>query len=151
LFITDPYTSHMRVYVLNGVNLDMLGRRDPAHYGSLTLPELEGKVREWGEALGLEVDCRQTNAEGEYVGWIHDALDNADGVIVNPGAWTHYSYAIHDALELLEVPIVEVHLSDVEAREEFRRISVVRELAALTISGNGPDGYREALEFLAEQ
>ena len=141
----------MAIYVLHGVNLDMLGRRDPAHYGSLTLPELEGNVMECGDALGLEVDCRQTNAESQYVELLHEALDSADAVIVNPGAWTHYNYAIRDALELLEVPIVEVHLSDVEARDEFRRISVVRELAALTISGNGPDGYREALEFLAEQ
>ena len=141
----------MRVLVLHGVNLDMLGRRDPAHYGSLTLPELEGKVREWGEELGLEVDCRQTNAESQYVEWLHEALDSADAVIVNPGAWTHYNYAIRDALELLQVPIVEVHLSNIEAREEFRRISVVRDLAALTVMGKGPDGYREALEFLAEQ
>ena len=141
----------MRVYVLNGVNLDMLGRRDPAQYGSATLPELERKVREWGEALELEVDCRQTNAESQYVEWLHEALDSADAVIVNPGAWTHYSYAIRDALELLQIPIVEVHLSNIEAREEFRSISVVRDLAALTVMGKGPDGYREALEFLAEQ
>ncbi len=141
----------MRVYVLNGVNLDMLGRRDPAHYGSLTLPELEGRIREWAEALGLEVDCRQTNAESQYVEWLHEALDGADAVIVNPGAWTHYSYAIRDALELLEVPIVEVHLSDIEAREEFRRTSVVRDVAALTVMGKGPQGYREALEFLSKQ
>jgi 3-dehydroquinate dehydratase-2 len=141
----------MRVYVLNGVNLDMLGRRDPVHYGSLTLPELEGKVGEWGEALGLEVDCRQTNAESQYVEWLHEALDGADAVIVNPGAWTHYSYAIRDALELLEVPIVEVHLSNIEAREEFRRISVVRDVVALTVMGKGPQGYREALEFLSKQ
>jgi 3-dehydroquinate dehydratase-2 len=141
----------MRVYVLNGVNLDMLGRRDPAQYGSLTLPELEGKIREWGAVLGLEVDCRQTNAEGEYVDWIHEALDSAGAVIVNPGAWTHYSYAIRDALELLQIPIIEVHLSNIELREEFRRVSVVRDLAALTVTGKGPDGYREALEFLSKQ
>jgi 3-dehydroquinate dehydratase-2 len=139
----------MRVLVLNGVNLDMLGRRDPVHYGELTLPELEGRLREWGEELGLEVECRQTNAEGEYVGWIHAALDSADGVIVNPGAWTHYSYAIRDALELLQIPVVEVHLSNVEAREEFRRHSVVREVATATIAGKGADGYREALVLLA--
>jgi 3-dehydroquinate dehydratase-2 len=139
----------MRVYVLNGVNLNMLGRRDPAHYGTLTLPELEGRIREWGEALGLDIVCRQTNAESEYVEWIQEALDSADAVVVNPAAWTHYSYAIRDALELLPLPIVEVHLSNVEAREEFRRVSVVRDLAALTVSGKGPDGYREALEFLA--
>jgi 3-dehydroquinate dehydratase-2 len=141
----------MRVYVLNGVNLDMLGRRDPAHYGSLTLPELEGKIREWAEKLGLEVDCRQTNAESQYVEWLHEALDSADAVIVNPGAWTHYSYAIRDALELLEVPIVEVHLSNIEAREEFRRTSVLRDVAAMTVMGKGPEGYREALEFLSKQ
>jgi len=141
----------MRVYVLNGVNLDMLGRRDPEHYGVLTLPELEGRIREWGEQLGLEVVCRQTNAEGEYITWLHEALDVADGVIVNPGAWTHYSYAIRDALELLHQPVVEVHLSNIDAREEFRRASVVRDLAALTIMGKGADGYREALEFLSKQ
>jgi len=141
----------MRVYVLNGVNLNMLGRRDPEHYGALTLPELEGKIREWGEALGLEVVCRQTNAESEYVEWIQEALDSADAVIVNPAAWTHYSYAVRDALELLSIPIVEVHLSNIEAREEFRRVSVVRDLAALTVMGKGPEGYREALEYLSKQ
>ena len=141
----------MRIFVLHGVNLDTLGRRDPEHYGVITLPELEGKIGEWAEELGLEVDCRQTNFEGQYVEWLHEALDGADGVIVNPGAWTHYSYAIRDALELLEVPVVEVHLSDVDAREEWRRISVVRDLAALTVMGKGPDGYREALEFLVKR
>ena len=141
----------MRIYVLHGVNLDTLGRRDPAHYGVITLPELEGKIKEWGEALGLEVVCRQTNFEGEYVEWLHEALDGADGVIVNPGAWTHYSYAIRDALELLEVPVVEVHLSNIDSREEWRRISVVRDVAVLTVMGKGPDGYREALEFLSKR
>ncbi|MGA9761958.1 MAG: type II 3-dehydroquinate dehydratase [Gaiellaceae bacterium] len=139
----------MLVYVLHGVNLDTLGRRDPGHYGVITLPELEGKVREWAEQLGLEVDCRQTNFEGQYVEWIHEALDGADGVIVNPGAWTHYSYAIRDALDLLSVPVVEVHLSNIDAREQWRRISVVRDVAAKTVKGKGPNGYREALEFLA--
>ena len=141
----------MRIYVLHGVNLDTLGRRDPTHYGVITLPELEGKIKEWGEALGLEVVCRQTNFEGEYVEWLHEALDGADGVIVNPGAWTHYSYAIRDALELLEMPVVEVHLSNIDSREEWRRISVVRDVAALTVMGKGPDGYREALEFLSKR
>jgi 3-dehydroquinate dehydratase-2 len=141
----------VRILVLNGVNLDTLGRRDPIHYGVITLPELEGRIREWAEELGLEVDCRQTNFEGAYVEWLHEALDSADGVIVNPGAWTHYSYAIRDALELLEVPVVEVHLSDVDAREEWRRISVVRDVAAKTVTGKGPDGYREALAFLSGQ
>jgi 3-dehydroquinate dehydratase-2 len=138
----------MAVLVLNGVNLDMLGRRDPAHYGTLTLAELEQRVRGWGEELGVEVECLQTNSEQQYVEWIHGALDGVEGVIVNPGAWTHYSYAIRDALELLSVPVVEVHLSDIESREEFRRHSVVRDVATATISGKGVDGYREALTVI---
>ena len=139
----------MQVLVLNGVNLDTLGRRDPRIYGGLSLNELETKVYEWTHALDITARCRQTNSEGEYIGWIHDAYDDVDAVIVNPGAWSHYSYAIRDALELLEVPIVEVHLSNIEAREQWRRHSVVSELAAHRVIGKGPDGYREALEFLA--
>ena len=139
----------MQVAVLNGVNLNVLGRRDPGVYGSFTLAELESSVYRWAGELGLTARCRQTNSEGEYVEWCHDALDWADAVIANPGAWSHYSYAIHDALELFEVPIVEVHLSNVDEREDWRRQSVVTELAAHRIVGKGPDGYREALEFLA--
>ena len=139
----------MRVAVLNGVNLDVLGRRDPSHYGRLTLSELETRIYDWAKPLGIAAQCRQTNSEGQYVDWCHDALDWADGVIANPGAWTHYSYAIRDALELLDVPLVEVHLSNVEEREEWRRHSVIAELAARRIVGKGPDGYREALAFLA--
>src|SRR4029450_8530096 len=101
--------------------------------------------------LGCNVRCRQTNHEGEYVGWCHDAFDWADGVIVNPGAWSHYSYAIRDALELLQAPIVEVHLSNIEEREEWRRTSVLSDLAAKRVLGKGPDGYREALEFLVRE
>ena len=140
----------MRVAVLNGVNLDVLDRRDPALYGGLTLNQLETRIYEWARSFGLSADCRQTNQEGLYVAWCHDALDWAGGVVVNPGAWTHYSYAIHDALELFTVPIVEVHLSNVEDREEWRRHSVIAELAAKRILGKGPEGYREALEFLAD-
>jgi 3-dehydroquinate dehydratase-2 len=140
----------MRVLVLHGVNLDMLGRRDPKVYGRITLRELEQQIVEWAADLELDVTCKQTNAEGLYVEWIHDACDWAEGVIVNPGAWTHYSYAIHDALELLSVPLVEVHLSAIEQREEFRRHSVVADLASLRVTGKGPEGYREALEFLKE-
>jgi len=138
----------MQVLVLNGVNLDVLARRDANLYGGLSLDELETRIYEWAAQLGCQVRCRQTNNEGEYVEWCHDALDGADGVIVNPGAWSHYSYAIHDALDLLRVPIVEVHLSDVERREEWRRQSVIADLAAKRIVGKGPDGYREALEFI---
>jgi 3-dehydroquinate dehydratase II len=141
----------MQVAVLNGVNLNVLGRRDPELYGSFTLAELESQIYKWAKELDLTVRCRQTNSEGEYVGFCHDALDWADGVVVNPGAWSHYSYAIRDALELLTVPIVEVHLSNVDEREEWRRHSVVTELAAHRVIGKGPDGYREALRLLARQ
>jgi 3-dehydroquinate dehydratase-2 len=141
----------VQVVVLNGVNLDVVGRRDPALYGGITLDELETRIYEWASQLGCHVRCRQTNNEGEYVDWCHDALDWADGVVVNPGAWTHYSYAIRDALELLAVPIVEVHLSDVTKREEWRRHSVIGDLAAKRIIGRGPDGYREALEFICKE
>ena len=140
----------MQILVLNGVNLDVLGRRDPELYGGLSLNELETRIYEWASELSVSVRCRQTNSEGEYIGWIHDAYGDVDGVIVNPGAWSHYSYAIHDALELLRVPIVEVHLSNIEQRKEkWRHHSVVSELAARRVIGKGPDGYREALEFLA--
>jgi 3-dehydroquinate dehydratase-2 len=140
----------VRIVVLNGVNLDEIGRRDPAVYGGVTGNELETRIYRWAKDLALTVECKQTNHEGEYVNWCHEALDWADGVIVNPGAWSHYSYAIHDALELFTVPIVEVHLSNIDEREEWRRYSVVGSLAAKRILGKGPDGYREALEYLKE-
>ena len=138
----------MLVGVLNGVNLNTLGRRDPAVYGALSLSELESQIREWGEELGCEILCRQTNSEGEYVDWCQELGGSADGLIVNPGAWSHYSYAIHDALELARGPVVEVHLSDIESREKWRRHSVLAELVAHRVIGKGPDGYKEALEFL---
>jgi 3-dehydroquinate dehydratase-2 len=138
------------VVVLNGVNLDVLGRRDVALYGGLTQSELETRIYRWGEELGLTVECRQTNHEGEYVEWCHDALDWADGAVLNPAAWTHYSYAIRDAVELFQVPVVEVHLSNVDEREEWRRHSVIAELASRRIIGKGPEGYHEALVFLKE-
>jgi len=139
----------VQVVVLNGVNLDMLGQRDPVVYGGLTLNELETQIYAWAHELALTVRCRQTNSEGEYVDWIHGAYGEADGVVVNPGAWSHYSYAIHDALELLTVPIVEVHLSQIEQREAWRRHSVIAGLAAHRVLGQGPAGYREALRYLA--
>ena len=140
----------MRVVVLNGVNLDVIGRRDPEVYGGLNIRQLESKIFEWAIELELNVKCRQTNSEGEYVDWCHEALDWADGVIVNPGAWTHYSYAIRDAVELFDVPVVEVHLSNIDQREEWRRKSVISDLTAKRVIGKGPDGYREALTYLAE-
>lgn len=141
----------MRVLVLNGVNLNILGRRNPEIYGGLTIAELESRIYDWGRELELAVNCRQTNNEGEFVKWCHDAYDNTDGLVLNPGAWTHYAWSIHDALEPLEIPIVEVHLSNVEAREEWRRTSVIADLVSTRILGKGPDGYREALAYLKEQ
>lgn len=140
----------MRVIVLNGVNLNILGRRDPKLYGGLTIAELEGRIYEWGRELELTVQCRQTNMEGEFVKWCHDAHDNTDGMIVNPGAWSHYAWSIHDALEPLTIPIVEVHLSNVDEREDWRRASVIGDLAAIRIVGQGPDGYRLGLQYLKE-
>ncbi|MDQ4030054.1 MAG: 3-dehydroquinate dehydratase [Actinomycetota bacterium] len=140
----------MRIHVLNGVNLDVLGRRDPELYGGISLSELETRIYEWGAELGVTVRCRQTNSEGDYVGWCHDAIDRTDGLIVNPGAWTHYSWAIRDALELVQAPVVEVHLSNIEEREEWRRFSVLTDVVAHRILGKGPDGYREALAYLVE-
>jgi 3-dehydroquinate dehydratase-2 len=141
----------VRIVVLNGVNLDVVGRRDPEVYGGITLSELETRIYEWAAELGSTVRCRQTNHEGEFVDWCHDALDWADAVILNPGAWGHYSWAIHDAVELFTVPVVEVHLSDVNAREEWRRFTVLEGLVTERIVGKGPAGYREALEFLARK
>jgi 3-dehydroquinate dehydratase-2 len=141
----------VRVTVLNGVNLDVLGRRDPDVYGDVSHKELETRVYRWAEELGINVQIRQTNHEGQYVEWCHAALDWAEGVVANPAAWTHYSYAVRDALELFTVPLVEVHLSNVDEREEWRRHSVIADLAAKRIIGKGPDGYRQALHFLAEQ
>jgi 3-dehydroquinate dehydratase-2 len=139
------------VAVLNGVNLDVLADRDASIYGGLGLSELETQIYEWAGELNCRVRCFQTNHEGQYVEWCHDARSWADGVIVNPGAWSHYSYAIRDALELLTVPIVEVHLSDIEKREEWRSRSVLSGVVAKRIVGKGPDGYREALVFLAHK
>jgi len=138
----------VRVLVLNGVNLDIVGRRDPALYGGLTIAELESRIYEWGRSLELTVQCRQTNDEGEFVKWCHDAHNTLDGLVVNPGAWTHYAWSIHDALETLTIPVVEVHLSNVDEREEWRRKSVVADLVATRFVGQGPDGYRMALEYL---
>jgi 3-dehydroquinate dehydratase-2 len=137
-----------RVEVLHGANLDLLGSRDPEHYGTFTLAELQFKVKRFAGELGLETAFFQTNSEGEFIEHLHRLPEIADGALINAGAWTHYSYAIRDALELAGVPAVEVHLSDVGAREEWRRHSVFEGLVAGVVSGRGPDGYREALELL---
>ena len=138
-----------RVAVLHGVNFDALERRDPEIYGGLSLSELERRISDWAHELRLEPIFFQTNAEGEFCEYLHRSADLADAVIVNAGAWTHYSRAIADALELTGLPAVEVHLSDVEARDEWRRLSVFDGLVLAKVAGKGPDGYREALELLA--
>jgi 3-dehydroquinate dehydratase-2 len=139
----------VRIAVLNGANLGALAYRDPSLYGGLSYQELETRVYEWARALELSVRCFQTNHEGAYIDWCHEALSWADGVVANPGAWTHYSYAIRDALELFSCPIVEVHLSNVEARVEWRRHSVIADVVSHRVVGEGPEGYRTALQFLA--
>jgi 3-dehydroquinate dehydratase II len=139
----------VRIDVLNGVNLDVIGRRDPDVYGGIGISELETRIYEWAAELGCTVRCRQTNHEGVYVAWCHDALDRTDGLVVNPAAWTHYSWAIRDAIELVAAPVVEVHLSNVDEREEWRRFSVLDGVVAHRVIGKGPEGYREALEYLA--
>lgn len=140
-----------RVEVMHGVNLDQLGRRDPLLYGTLTLAELERRIEAQGRELGLRTRFFQTNHEGAFVEHLHALGGEADALLLNPGSWTHYSWAIRDALEIAALPALEIHLSDVQAREPWRRISVIRDLCFHTISGRGPDGYRDALERLREE
>jgi 3-dehydroquinate dehydratase II len=137
-----------RVAVLHGVNLNTLGRRPAEHYGTLTLPELERVVGRFARELSLEAMFFQTNHEGEFVEELHKAREYADGLVLNPGAWTHYAWALRDALEVAGLPAVEVHLSDVDAREPFRRVSVLQDVVLGRVSGQGVDGYRTALEQL---
>jgi 3-dehydroquinate dehydratase-2 len=140
-----------RVAVLHGVNFDVLERRNPEVYGGLSLSELERQISDRAHELQLEPIFFQTNAEGEFCEYLHRSADLADAAIVNAGAWTHYSRAIADALELTGLPAVEVHLSDVEARDDWRKLSVFDGLVLAKVSGKGPDGYREALELLARE
>jgi 3-dehydroquinate dehydratase-2 len=141
----------MRIEVLHGVNLDQLGRREAAHYGTLTLAELEVQIAAWGRDLDLTTGFFQSNHEGAFVEHLHGLRGNADGLILNPGAWTHYAYAIHDALEIAAMPAVEVHLSDVDGREDWRQLSVIRPLCFATVSGKGAAGYRQGLELLKKE
>jgi 3-dehydroquinate dehydratase-2 len=142
-----------RVQVLHGVNFDMLGSRDRLIYGDFTLPELEVRIKRFARELNLEAAFFQSNAEGEFVEHLHRLPEIADAAIVNAGAWTHYSWAIRDALDLTGIPTVEVHLSDISKREEWRRQSVFEGLDVIIgqIYGKGPDGYREALAMIAER
>jgi 3-dehydroquinate dehydratase-2 len=140
-----------RVEVMHGVNLDQLGRRDPLLYGTLTLPELERQIDGHARELGLETRFFHTNHEGTFVERLHVLGGQADAILLNPGSWTHYAWAIRDALEIAALPALEIHLSDVQRREPWRRVSVIGDLCFATISGRGPDGYREALVRLRSE
>ena len=143
-----------RVEVMHGVNLDQLGHRDPLLYGTLTLEELEQQIDADARALGLVTRFFHTNYEGQFVEHLHSLRGpptQADAILLNPGSWTHYAWAIRDALEIAALPALEIHLSDVQKREPWRRVSVIGELCFATISGRGPDGYRDALVALREE
>jgi 3-dehydroquinate dehydratase-2 len=140
-----------RVEVMHGVNLDQLGRRDPLLYGSLTLVELEHMIEADARALDLSTRFFHTNHEGDFIEHLHGLAGNADAIILNPGAWTHYAWAIRDALELAALPAVEVHLSAVKDREPWRRLSVIEDLCVGTVAGRGAEGYGEALGLLSEE
>jgi 3-dehydroquinate dehydratase-2 len=144
-------SAHNRIAVLHGVNFDVLERRDPAIYGGHSLSELERQISGFAGERGLEAIFFQTNSEGEFAEYLHRAPELADAIVINAGAWTHYSRAIADALELTGLPAVEVHLSDVEARQDWRRVSVFDGLVLAKISGRGADGYGEALTRLARE
>jgi 3-dehydroquinate dehydratase-2 len=144
-------TTRNRVDVIHGVNLDMLGRRPAQHYGDLTFDQLEQHIAEYARELDLEARFFQTNHEGELIEHLHRLEGLADAVVINPGAWTHYAWSIRDALEITGLPAVEVHLSDVDAREDFRKVSVIRDLCFLTVKGQGVEGYRAALAAIKEK
>jgi 3-dehydroquinate dehydratase-2 len=137
-----------RISIMHGVNLDALDRRPAEHYGGLTFSRLENRIEQFAREAGLEARFFHTNFEGEYVEELHRSPDHSDALLLNPGAWTHYSWAIRDALEVSGLPAVEVHLSDVRGREEWRRVSVISELCVTTVSGQGVDGYRDGLAAL---
>jgi 3-dehydroquinate dehydratase II len=139
-----------RVEVMHGVNLDQLGGRDPDKYGTFTLLELEAKIHGFAEEFGIEASCFQSNHEGEFVEHLHGLAARSDAVIVNAGAWTHYSWAIRDALEFSGLPAVEVHISDVSQREDWRKVTVFEGLVIGRVYGKKEQGYREALELIAE-
>jgi 3-dehydroquinate dehydratase II len=147
-------TAPTRIEVMHGVNLDQLGRRDPLVYGTLTLAELEQRIEADAHALGLQTRFFHSNHEGEFIEHLHSLRGpptQADAIIVNPGAWTHYAWAIRDALEIAALPTVEIHLSDIEHREPWRRVSVISELCIAKISGKGADGYHDALVGLRDE
>jgi len=140
----------MRVLLIHGPNLNLLGTREPEVYGSATLNELEDRCRSWANEFGIEIETFQSNHEGELIDRIHDAIGACQGIVINPGALSHYSYALHDAITAAGLPTVEVHISDIEAREEWRSRSVTGPACLAVISGHGPDGYRQALGLLSQ-
>lgn len=138
------------VVIINGPNLNLLGTREPEIYGTTTLPELEELCRNWGAEIGMAVRSFQSNHEGELIDRVHEAVGYSQGIVINPGALTHYSYALHDAIASVDVPTVEVHISDIDNREEWRRESVIRPVCVATITGEGIEGYRTALRKLRQ-
>ena len=141
----------MKLMIINGPNLNMLGIREPAHYGRETYADLIKKIEDHAKALGIEVKCLQSNHEGDLVDYIQSAYGKYDGIVINPGAYTHTSIAILDAVKSVSVPTVEVHISKVDEREDFRKISYIRAACIATISGHGTDGYLEAMTLLKER
>lgn len=140
-----------RVAIVHGVNLDQLGRRSAAHYGGISFNDLERKIDAFARELDIEPRFFQTNDESELIGHLHRLGEMVEAIIINPGAWTHYAWSIHDALEIAALPTVEVHLSDVDNREDWRRVSVVRDLCVATVAGRGIEGYRDALELVKRE
>lgn len=137
-----------KILVLNGPNLNLLGVREPDVYGTVTLADIEREVTEYAAERGASVDCFQSNHEGALIDKLHEARGAYDGIVYNPGAHTHYSYALRDAVSSIDVPTVEVHLSDISAREEFRRISVIAPVCVAQIKGKGKEAYKEAVDVL---
>ena len=140
-----------RIHIMHGVNLDQIGRRDPEHYGEMSFLQLEQAIDAFAVDLDLDARFFQTNHEGEFIEELHRLVNLADAAIINAGAWSHYSRAIGDALQFAGVPAVEVHLSDVMAREDWRRVSVLGDACVATVAGKGVDGYREALVILKSE
>ncbi|MCQ2561047.1 MAG: type II 3-dehydroquinate dehydratase [Clostridia bacterium] len=141
----------MKIKVLNGPNINMVGIREPGVYGSETYADLIRKVEEHAKELGIEVECLQSNHEGTLVDWIQESMGNTDGFVFNPAAYTHTSVAILDAVKAVKIPCVEVHISKVEEREDFRQVSYIRQACVKTITGHGLDGYLEAMDYLVNE
>lgn len=141
----------MKIQVINGPNMNMLGIREPEIYGFLTLEEINRQLREKGDTLGITLEFFQSNSEGAIIDKIQDCYGKADGIVINPGAYTHYSIAIRDAIAAVGIPTVEVHLSDINSREDFRKISVMKNVCIKQIWGKGVDSYKEALDFLIKK